>query len=52
MDASGRVKVEHGEHGCLQFISKRSSLGGRRALNWIHPTWSACAELHNVRKGT
>lgn len=24
--------------------------GGRRALNWIHPTWSACAELHNVRE--
>lgn len=24
--------------------------GGRRALNWIHPTWSTCAELHNVRE--
>lgn len=27
MDASGRVKVEHEEHGCLQFISSGSSLG-------------------------
>lgn len=24
--------------------------GGSRALNWIHPTWSTCAELHNVRE--
>lgn len=24
--------------------------GGRRAPRWIHPTWSACAELPNVRE--
>lgn len=31
-------------------LAMGAAQGGRRALNWIHPTWSACAELHNVRE--
>lgn len=31
-------------------LAMGAAQGGRRALNWIHPTWSACAKLHNVRE--